>query len=86
MAFTKNDEKTIDKVMRKVVNEVVSEVVEQKLESKLKPLYDFKSEATRILGAILEDLQGKHEFERKINKRVVKLERIHPDNRHVSVL
>lgn len=70
MAFTKQDEKTIDKVMRKVVNEVVSEVVEQKLESKLKPLYDFKDEAMCLLKAILNVLQGK----------------INPDNHHVSVL
>ena len=84
--FTKNDEKTIDKVMRRVVNEVVSEVVEQKLESKLKPLYDFRKEATGMLEAIFSDLQQKHDFGRSLDKRVVKLEQIHPDNSHASVL
>lgn len=48
MAFTKNDEKTIDKVMRKVMNEVMDE----KLDNKLKPLYDFKDEAMCLLKAI----------------------------------
>ena len=80
--FTKNDEKTIEKVMRKVVNEEVDE----RLETKLKPFYDFKDEAMRILGVILEDLQGKHEFERDVDKRVIKLEQIHPDYQHASVL
>lgn len=80
--FTKNDEKTIENVMRTVVNEVVSDVVDDKL----KPLNDFRKEATRILDAILEDLQGKHEFEREVDKRVLKLERIHPDNSHASIL
>ena len=84
--MTKNDEKTIEKVVRNVVNEVVGDVVDEKLENKLKPLYDFKDEAMRILGAILDDLQGKHEFERDLDKRVVKLEKIHPDYQHSSVL
>lgn len=84
--LTADDAKTIEKVMRSVVNEVVSDIVDEKLETKLKPLYDFKDEAMRILEAILNDLQEKHEFERNVDKRVIKLEQIHPDYQHTSVL
>jgi len=62
----KHDEKTIERIIRKVMNEVMDE----KLDIKLKPLYDFKDDATRLLKAILDILQGK----------------VHPDDQHTSVL
>lgn len=76
--LTTGDVKTIEKVVRTVVNEVVDE--------KLKPLNDFRKEATGMLSAIFNDLQEKHEFDRSLDKRVVKLEQIHPDNSHASIL
>ncbi len=48
----------------------MNEVMDEKLDIKLKPLYDFKDDATRLLKAILDILQGK----------------VHPDDYHASVL
>jgi GTP1/Obg family GTP-binding protein len=76
--LTTGDVKTIEKVMRMVVNEVVDE--------KLKPIHDFQKEEKGMLSDIFNDLQEKHQFEREVDKRVTKLEQIHPDNHHVSVL
>lgn len=46
----------------------------------------FKDQTQKMLDAIFDDLQGKHETEKRLKVRLTKLEQIHPDNLHASVL
>lgn len=82
-SLTTDDLKDIARVVGKVVEEVVEEKLEEKLDEKL----DEKLEPVMgMLTNIFDDLQGKHERIGNLDRRVTKLERIHPDNCHKSAV
>jgi archaellum component FlaC len=49
-------------------------------------MIEFKDSTQKILGAIFDDLQEKHQTEKQFKTRLVGLEKIHPDFQHPSVL
>ncbi len=49
-------------------------------------MIEFKDSTQKILEAIFDDLQGKHQTEKQFKTRLAELEQIHPDFQHSSVL
>ena len=49
-------------------------------------MIEFKDSTQKILEAIFDDLQGKHQTEKQFKTRLAELEQIHPDFQHASVL
>lgn len=49
-------------------------------------MIEFKDSTQKILEAIFDDLQGKHQTEKQFKTRLAELEQIHPDYQHPSVL
>lgn len=74
-SLTSQDLKNIGKVVEKVVDEKL----DKKFDEKLEPVME-------MLTNIFDDLQGKHEKIKKLDKRIDELESIHPDNCHQPAL
>ncbi|MBI2309404.1 hypothetical protein HYU89_00715 [Candidatus Collierbacteria bacterium] len=49
-------------------------------------MIEFKDSTQKILEAIFDDLQGKHQTERQFEVRLAELEKIHPEHYRASAL